>query len=111
MSKPVSSFPERVQEALTILGITQTELIRRTNMPKSTLSQYISGSRTPKSDKVYEIAQALGVSPAWLLGYNVPMHEKTETSPQVDEFDFKLLTAYKKSDKTTQKIIKKILDL
>lgn len=46
------------------------EAIRRLGYSISTasISQYLSGRYTPKSDKIYIIAQALNVSPVWLIG-------------------------------------------
>lgn len=43
------------------------------------MSQYISGAFKPKQDRTYLIAQALNVSEAWLMGFDVPMERKTDT--------------------------------
>lgn len=42
-------------------------------MNKSDLSQYCSGKTEPNQDKLYVLGLALGVSEAWLMGYDVPM--------------------------------------
>lgn len=40
---------------------------------KSALSQYINGKSTPDQEKLVLLSKTLGVSEAWLMGYDVPM--------------------------------------
>lgn len=47
------------------------------NMSKSHLSQYVNGKSSPDQHKLYLLAQTLGVSEAWLLGYDVPKKQQT----------------------------------
>lgn len=46
-------------------------------MGKSALSQYVSGKSSPDQDKLVLLSKTLGVSEAWLMGYNVPMTDDT----------------------------------
>lgn len=64
---------ERLNEALEIRGLRAVDLVELTGIPKVTISYYLSGKTVPRSDKLYKLAQALNVSEAWLLGYDVPM--------------------------------------
>ena len=64
-------------------GLRAVDLVERTGIPKGTLSYYLSGKTEPKSDRVYQLAQVLDVSEAWLLGYDVPM-ERSEESKKND---------------------------
>ncbi len=73
MSEKITSCAARIYQALCELKITQAELCRKTGIPKSAMSQYVKGSFEPKDDRTYLIAKALGVSEAWLMGYDVPM--------------------------------------
>lgn len=43
-------------------------------MNKSSLSQYINGRSNPDQHKLFLLSQTLGVSEAWLMGYDVPMN-------------------------------------
>lgn len=70
------SCSERLSQALSIKNITQTELCKRTGIPKSAMSQYIKGNFEPKQDRIYLIAKALNISEAWLMGYDVSMHRE-----------------------------------
>ena len=72
---------ERIKRALRIRGMKQSELCQITKIPKSAVSQYISGAFEPKQDRVYLIAKALNVSEAWLMGFDVPMGRE-KSSPE-----------------------------
>ena len=65
----------RIAKALSIRGMKQYELCEKTKIPKSAISQYISGAFLPKQDRIFLIAQALNVDPVWLMGYDVPMEK------------------------------------
>jgi transcriptional regulator with XRE-family HTH domain len=63
---------------------------------KSDISQYVSGAVEPGQDKLSVLSLALGVSEAWLMGYDVPMNvDKTYTNnlPEVS-FDAENLSYY-----------------
>jgi transcriptional regulator with XRE-family HTH domain len=64
---------DRLRQALTLRGLRATDLVEKTGIPKGTISYYLSGKTEPKADRLYLIAQALDISEAWLLGYDVPM--------------------------------------
>ena len=74
----VATCAERIKTALTIKGIKQSDLCRLTKIPKSALSQYISGAFEPKQDRIYLMSQALNVSEAWLMGLDVPMERQVK---------------------------------
>lgn len=73
MSKRSTRCSERIVQALMATNMKQSDLCRKTGIPKSAMSQYIKGSFEPKQDRIYKIAEALGVSEAWLMGFDVPM--------------------------------------
>ena len=74
MNKPTEQLKERLKKALDIRNLTQQELSERTQIPNSSISQYLSGYAKPKDDRVYAMAVALDVNEAWLLGFDVPMN-------------------------------------
>ena len=71
----------RLAQALSLRGMKQADLCSKTGIPKSAMSQYISGAFEPKQDRLSIIAQALDVDPVWLMGYDVPMEREKENSP------------------------------
>jgi transcriptional regulator with XRE-family HTH domain len=59
-------------------GLRPIELSEKTGIPKSMVSYYMAGKSLPKADRVYSLAQVLGVSEAWLMGYDVAKNRTTE---------------------------------
>ena len=80
-----ASCADRIKTALSIRGMKQSDLCRLTKIPKSALSQYISGAYDPKQDRIYLISRALNVSEAWLMGLDVPMERAKESSTAVQK--------------------------
>uniref|UniRef100_UPI003FEF1277 S24 family peptidase n=1 Tax=Candidatus Fimenecus sp. TaxID=3022888 RepID=UPI003FEF1277 len=48
---------------------------------RNDLSQYVNGKVEPRQSKLYILGQALKVNEAWLMGYDVPMHQKGIVEP------------------------------
>ena len=63
----------RIKQAMNLRGLTQTDIVEKTNIKKSALSQYISGKITPRQNAIDELSKVLNVSEPWLMGYDVPM--------------------------------------
>ena len=74
-----NQFINRLKSIMKERKITQTELAKRTGIRQSSISDWLNDRYEPKQDKVYIIAKALNVSPAWLLGYdeNIPTNEQS----------------------------------
>ena len=64
----------------------QSDLCQITKIPKSAISQYISGAFEPKQDRVYLISKALNVSEAWLMGFDVPMIKEDVEKNQQEKY-------------------------
>lgn len=64
----------RLKQAMSMRNMRAVDLVEKTGIPKGAISYYLAGRSQPKADRIYIIAQALDVSEAWLLGYDVPMH-------------------------------------
>ena len=79
--KEKAELKDRLREALEMREKKAIDLAKDLEIPKSAISQYLSGYRTIKDSKrIYVIAKYLDVSEAWLMGYDVPMertYEKT----------------------------------
>lgn len=80
-NEPKEKCSVRLARALAIRGMKQSELCEKTKIPKSAISQYLSGLFEPKQDRLHIIAQALDVDPVWLMGFDVPMEKGKESSP------------------------------
>lgn len=73
MEKLVSNIPKRLHEIMNKLNISQADISRKTGLPRSAISMYLSGQRTPRQDKISQICEPYNINPTWLMGYNVPM--------------------------------------
>lgn len=105
----VATCAERIRTALTIKGIKQSDLCRLTKIPKSALSQYISGAFEPKQDRIYLMSQALNVSEAWLMGLDVPMERQLKKDspeePKLTEGEKILLDLFNRVPKDKQELV------
>jgi len=73
MSKQ-AEMKDRLRYALDLREKKAVDLARDLKIPKSAISQYLSGYRTIKDSKrLFIIAEYLDVSEAWLMGFDVPM--------------------------------------
>lgn len=68
-----AELKDRLKEALAVRQMRAVDLTEKAGVPKSAISFYLAGKSKPKADRLYNIAQALDVSEAWLLGYDVQM--------------------------------------
>lgn len=75
-----SNTSKRLKELMSLKNLRQVDIAEKTGLGKSAISQYVSGKITPKQDKVYILADGLNVSPAWLMGYDVPMDRSSRES-------------------------------
>ena len=79
----MDEIKDRLALALKIKEKSAKDLSDLTNIPKSSISQYMSGYAKPKPDRIHSIAKALHINEAWLLGYDVPM-DKSDIIKQLE---------------------------
>ena len=107
-SDRIESCGNRIKKALIMRGMKQSELCLITKIPKSALSQYISGCFEPKQDRIYLIAKTLNCSEAWIMGYDVPMERQKNlpTSKQeLTEGEKTLLDLFNRVPEEQQKLV------
>lgn len=75
-----SDFASRLSQALETRGMKAADLSKKTKVAEGTISCYINGRYEAKQNRVQVFAEALGVNPAWLMGYDVPM--EAEPAPK-----------------------------
>ena len=101
------SVAERLKEALFLTGTKQIELARLTHLDRGTINNYITGKYEPKQDKLSIIADALGVDPVWLMGYDVPMErqKKTPDKQELSEGEKLLLELFRQVPVESQQMV------
>ena len=72
----MDKFANRLTIAMDAAGMSAADLARRLGISDAIISQYRSGTYKPRQNRLYEISQILGVSPAWLLGLDEPVTEE-----------------------------------
>ena len=79
MDKKKVELKDRLREALTIREKKAVDLVRDLKIPKSAISQYLSGkSQNMDSERLYAICRYLDVSEPWMLGFDVPMSREVQ---------------------------------
>lgn len=68
----MDKFKNRLRLALDQASMKPIDLAKALNLSRGTISQYLSGVCVPKTDRIYLMAQALKVSPSWLMGFDEP---------------------------------------
>ena len=111
----VETCSKRIADALKLKGMKQYELCKLANVPKSSLSLYLSGAYEPKQDRVYDMAKALNVSEAWLMGYDVPMERQNKlpsdkvAEPNLTEGEQMLLDLFRRIPEDKQELVLQII--
>lgn len=77
-TKKPAQLKDRLNDALHLRNMRPVDLSEKTGIPKSMVSYYLAGKSIPKADRVYIIAEVLGVNEAWLMGYDVPQSRTPE---------------------------------
>lgn len=83
----MAEFHQQLKKAMSIRNISQAELCEKTKIPKSAMSQYVSGSFKPKQERTYLIAKALNVNEAWLMGYEDVSMESQQLESNITPLD------------------------
>lgn len=125
MIEKVSSFKDRLNEALKIRDKKPVDLSKGAKISESTISQYRSGYAEPKEEKLARIASYLDVNPTWLMGLNVSM--ETDTAPkmimrkvtrggafiyaELTELEYKIIERYRIIDDLDKRLVLRALDL
>ena len=84
-----NQFIERLNSILQKRNLSQADLSKMTGIRSSSISDWLNGKYEPKQDKIAIIADALNVSPVWLIGYDEPSTNQTEgyyVDPETAEF-------------------------
>ena len=106
----MKEFHEQLKKAMEMRKVTQSELCEMTGIPKSAMSQYISGAFKPKQTRTYLIAKALRVNEAWLMGWDESVLETLDVLDSITDPD-NTSAQVKEQDARTRKAISEMLDM
>jgi transcriptional regulator with XRE-family HTH domain len=66
-----AALPDRLKSARNRAGLTQTGLAEATGLSQGYIAQIEQGDKTPSLDTLNLLAEALQVTPGWLLGQGI----------------------------------------
>ena len=81
----MSSSKNRFSELMDYFKIKQIDIAQKTGIPKSAISMYTNGQRTPRQNRLTIIADTYGLNEAWLMGYDVPMFKDEKEKKNIGE--------------------------
>ena len=84
----MEQIKDRLKKALEERQMTASELSKKSGIGKGSISKYLSGAVIPKQNAIGEMAKALNVSPAWILGFDVEMKSQKDRAQEISEAIF-----------------------
>ncbi len=91
-------FNNRLKQALTLRNMSQRALSRACGVSAGNISSYLHGRFEPKADTLEKMARVLDVSPAWLLGYDVPPDRDLPVSVDLSASERILIDSWRRLD-------------
>lgn len=105
------TFSNRLKKAMSLRGIKQVDLVRKTDIDKSLISNYVNGNYTAKQENIHTLAKVLNVDDSWLMGFDVPMERKDNIVSQSDIDKVKEIIRYSNEfDENTKESLINIID-
>ena len=78
----------RLKEALDDAGLIAQDLVNKSGIAKASISHYLNGYYCPTLKKAKKMSEFLNVSPAWLMGFDVPKKsDKPATDLMINDND------------------------
>jgi len=103
-------FKVRLKQLMEEKGLEQADIVRDVGIPKSSISMYLAGTRTPKQDTILALSRKYNVNLEWLHGYeNVPM--KKNDVPTFNEDHIEMIQIYDSLPKSEQDKMMQIIRL
>ena len=92
----MTTFSDRLRYFMEQKGLKQADLVERTKINKSSISEYLSGNYEPKQRNIYKLAVALGIKPSQLMGVEEYQPASTVTTAKAMEFSEREILLIKK---------------
>lgn len=102
-------YPEianRITQILNIRGLKAQDLVEKTGINKSSISQYVNGNHCPSNDKAQLMADVLKVNPLWLMGFDVEMESSINEEKEREE---KFIQLYHALDENQRQVVDNML--
>ena len=105
---------ERLREILNTYNLSQIELAKRLDIPKASLSMYVSDKRKMKQNRITQLAEMFNLNEAWIMGYDVPMRKQPVQVdfmiPGITEEEHALIEMYRSLDKDSRQNVSDMIN-
>lgn len=111
MSEKISNSSQRLKEMMDFLQLKQSDVVNKTGITKSALSNYLHGTREPRQDQISKIADPYKINPTWLMGYDVPMfmNDLHDLTTFMDNNEQLLIDTYRNGSDIEKRMIVELL--
>lgn len=99
------NFGEKIQEIMIWAHMNQKQLHEATGISRSTLSEYVRGTRSPTVDNAQKIADALKVS-LWTLLNGEPLAVESE---ELTEEERRLVGGYRRLEPKFRRLVQDLV--
>lgn len=109
----MTTFSDRLRYFMEQKGLKQADLVERTKINKSSVSEYLSGNYEPKQRNIYKLAVALGIKPSQLMGVEEDQPAATANTAKAIDFseqEILLIKKYRQLDADGKALVDSIID-
>ena len=106
----METFAERLKHYMQKANMKQTDLVEKTKINKSSISEYLSGNYEPKQRNIYKIATALGIKPSQLMGISSTT-EPPAPALSLTQQEEKLIKKYRQLDADGREDVDDFMDM
>lgn len=99
---------ERNLKQVDILNLAKKYTKDGIKISKTDLSQYVNGKTEPRQDKLYILAEALNVSEAWLMGYDISRERPSNNDREVEIQEPETIAAHHDGEEWTEEELEEI---
>lgn len=82
----MDKFHTRLRQVMLFKGIRQADIVERTGIEKSKISRYVNGHNKPNAAALTKLAEALDVTPSWLIGEGDNLSDADLSRMSADRF-------------------------
>ena len=110
ISAKMQEIVHRIKNRREELNMSYQTLSEKVGISKSTLQRYETGYiKNMPVDKLEDVASALNVSPAYLMGWESPTPRSASLS--LTDTEKRIVLEYRKSDEITQAMVRRALSI
>lgn len=105
-----AELKDRLKEEMDLQGLKQVDLVELGNFDKGQLNAWLAGRYKPKQNNIDKLSRILGVSEAWLMGFDVPKEREEDASAfALSSKEKSLITKYRLCDQHGRELVEYLI--